>query len=79
MLEIGVYEARTKFSELLDRVAKGEKLIITRRGVPVAVIAPVSLHKSRKVDEVIEEIKKFRKKRRLKGLDIKQLIQEGRM
>ncbi len=79
MAIIGVYEARTRFSELLDRVARGERFVITRRGVPVAVIEPVALQRRRKVEEVIEEIKKFRKKRRLNGLDIKELIKEGRM
>ncbi|MBA2849042.1 type II toxin-antitoxin system prevent-host-death family antitoxin [Thermosulfuriphilus ammonigenes] len=81
MAIIGVYEARTKFSELLDRVARGERFVITRRGVPVAVIEPVAPQRRRKVEEVIEEIKKFRKKHRhrLNGLDIKELIEEGRM
>ena len=79
MAIIGVYEARTRFSELLDRVTRGERFVITRRGVPVAVIEPVAPQRRRKVEEVIKEIKKFRKKRRLNGVDIKELIKEGRM
>ncbi len=79
MAIIGVYEARTRFSELLDRVSKGERFIITRRGVPVAVIGPVAPQRRRKVEEVIGEIKKFREKHKLNGLDIKELIEEGRM
>ncbi len=65
MAIIGVYEAKTKFSELLDRVAKGERFVITRHGVPVAALEPVVPQKRRKADEVIEEIKKFRKKHKL--------------
>ena len=79
MAIIGVYEARTKFSELLDRVAQGERFDITRRGIPVAVIKPIAPQRIRKVEEIVEEIKKFRKRHRLNGLKIKELIEEGRM
>jgi prevent-host-death family protein len=33
---VGVSEARNQLSALLDRVERGEIVIITRRGVPVA-------------------------------------------
>ena len=33
---IGAFDAKTKLSELLERVRKGEKFIITHRGMPVA-------------------------------------------
>lgn len=36
MTEIGTFEAKNKLSELLDRVEKGEEIVITRRGRPVA-------------------------------------------
>jgi prevent-host-death family protein len=39
---IGAFEARTHLPALLDRVAKGEKIIITRRGIPAAVLVPVA-------------------------------------
>ncbi len=35
-LTVGAFEAKTKLSELLDRVEHGEEIIITRRGKPVA-------------------------------------------
>jgi prevent-host-death family protein len=38
MIEIGAFEAKTKFSELLDRVENGETIIITRRGKAVATM-----------------------------------------
>jgi prevent-host-death family protein len=40
MTTMGFYEARTHLSELLDQVAKGKKVLITRRGKPAALIAP---------------------------------------
>jgi prevent-host-death family protein len=36
MTRIGAYEAKTRFSELLDRVEKGESFEVTRHGKVVA-------------------------------------------
>jgi prevent-host-death family protein len=38
----GAEEARNRLPELLDAAEKGESTIITRRGRPVAVLAPVA-------------------------------------
>lgn len=35
-IEIGAFEAKTKFAELLARVARGQEFLITKRGRPVA-------------------------------------------
>jgi prevent-host-death family protein len=40
MDEIGVFEAKNKLSELLDRAERGEEVVITRRGKPVAKLVP---------------------------------------
>ena len=40
MTEIGAFEAKNKLSELLDRVERGEHVVITRRGKPVAKLVP---------------------------------------
>jgi prevent-host-death family protein len=42
MSEFGTFEAKNKLSELLDRVERGERVVITRRGKPVAELIPVS-------------------------------------
>lgn len=39
-ITVGVFEAKTKLSELLEQVSRGEQVIITRRGVPVAQLVP---------------------------------------
>ena len=36
MREVGAFEAKTHLSALLDEVARGETIIITRHGHPVA-------------------------------------------
>ena len=42
MERIGAYEAKTHLPKLLDRVAQGESLTITRHGKPVARLVPVA-------------------------------------
>ncbi len=39
---IGAFEAKTHLSELLDRAAGGEEIIITKRGKPVARLVPMT-------------------------------------
>mgnify|MGYP001195372340 FL=1 len=41
MLEVGTYEAKTRLSQLLERVAAGETVTITNRGRAVARLVPV--------------------------------------
>lgn len=40
----GVAEAKQRFSELLDRVGAGERIVVHRRGRPTAVLVPASAH-----------------------------------
>jgi prevent-host-death family protein len=40
MITVGAFEAKTKFSELLDRVERGEEVVVTRHGKAVARIVP---------------------------------------
>ena len=40
MQEIGAFEAKNTLSALLDRVQRGEVIVITRHGVPVARLVP---------------------------------------
>ncbi|MGI8623230.1 MAG: type II toxin-antitoxin system Phd/YefM family antitoxin [Solirubrobacteraceae bacterium] len=37
---IGVAEAKRRFSELLDRVGTGERIVVSRRGKPVVALVP---------------------------------------
>jgi prevent-host-death family protein len=40
---VGVFEAKTRLSELLERAERGEEIVITRRGQPIARLAPIGL------------------------------------
>lgn len=37
---INIYDAKTQFSRLLDRVAEGQEVVISRHGRPVARLVP---------------------------------------
>lgn len=40
-IKANVHEAKTRFSELLDRVQRGEEVIIAKAGKPCAKLVPI--------------------------------------
>jgi prevent-host-death family protein len=78
MDSVGAYEAKTNLSKLLARVIKGEKITITKHGVPLAVLQPPAYSRKALPRQVIAEIRQFRDKRTLDGLSIRKMIEEGR-
>ncbi len=79
MTSIGFYEARTHLSELLDQVARGKKVLITRRGKPAALLGPPPAETEKDVRRVIRQMKELRRGNVLgKGLSVRHLIEEGR-
>lgn len=77
MKEVGVYEAKTHLPRLLDEVEHGEEVTITRHGKPVARLVPVA-DARRSVDETIEALRAFGARHPRKGLNFRELIEEGR-
>jgi prevent-host-death family protein len=71
---VGSYEAKTHLPKLLERVALGEHITITRSGKPIARLVPYEddLHHQR--HSAIENIMELRKGNRLGGLSIRNLI-----
>lgn len=78
MADVGAYEAKTHLPRLLERVAHGERITITRHGVPVAILIPASDRGSARPEDVTAEIRAFRRGRRLGRTTLKSLIREGR-
>ena len=77
--EIGSYEAKTKLPELLRQVLKGKSYTITNRGRAVADLVPSKSERSKSGAEAVERMQAFiRTKGRIKGVNIKELIEEGR-
>jgi prevent-host-death family protein len=42
MAQVGMHEAKTTLSQLVERAEAGEEIIIARRGKPVARLVPIS-------------------------------------
>jgi prevent-host-death family protein len=62
MRQIQSSEAKARLSELLDQVERGETIVITRHGQPVARIVPETTRRQHQIDQAIEAIRRLRKK-----------------
>jgi len=78
MKTIGLFEAKQKLSELVERANEGEQIGITRRGKLAAMLVPARNDISLK--EVFADIERIRMRAKPlpKGMTIKDLIEEGR-
>lgn len=74
---VGTFGAKTHLTQLLDRVAAGEQIMITRHGTPIARLVPVEPTASQHIRETIARLKEFSRGQRLDGLTIKDLIDRG--
>lgn len=78
MIKVGAFEAKARFSDLLDRVASGEEVVITRHGKPVARLVGAAEFDRARVADVVAELKRLRRTTTLGGLSWKALRDEGR-
>ena len=82
MATISAFEAKTRFGDLLDRVARGEEIVITRHDKPVARLVPEGRVPLRQVSEAAAELEALRgemkKRRALTAKEIRDAIAEGR-
>ena len=85
MTKVTAFEAKTRFGELLERVSKGEEVVITRHDKPVARLVPEC---AQRVDDVrravagLQELQqRIRKRSRAKvsDRDVRSAIDEGRL
>ena len=75
---VGAFEAKTHLSALLERVARGEEIVITRHGRPVARLMPPGAAAGEDVAQAIEQLRRFRRSHALGILDWRELRDEGR-
>ena len=78
---VGTFEAKTHLSALLERVARGETITITKNGVPVARLAPLTRQFRRPRPshrDVVDAMRELRKEIKPGTIDIEDLIAEGR-
>ena len=80
MREIGAFEAKNRFGQLLDWVEAGDEVVITRRGKVVArLVSPAGAIDRQAGIDAVARIRVRRRRVTLGGLKIKDLIAEGRL
>jgi len=78
MRMVGLFEAKQKLSELVDRAREGERIGITRRGKLAAILTSAPPEISLK--GVFEDIESIRKRAKLpRGANVKKLVEERRI
>ncbi|MDP8990720.1 MAG: type II toxin-antitoxin system prevent-host-death family antitoxin [Acidobacteriota bacterium] len=78
-MEMGIFEAKTHLSSLLDRVAKGERITITKHGVPAAILIPAGDERLKLSHaEIVEGMRALRQRVKPGKPGVRELIQAGR-
>jgi len=82
--EVPIYEAKTRLSELIAAVESGERVLITRRGVPVAQLVAVAdrdkrqrQERRKRIEDAFAELKRHRADVSL-DVPLREAIDEGR-
>ena len=77
---IGIFEAKNRLSELIERVTRGEEIVITRRGTQVARLMPPEAPNAQdEARALAERIRRTRAGQPLGGaVSLRELIDEGR-
>lgn len=85
MNTVTAFEAKTHMGKLLDRVANGEEIIITRHDKPIARIVPEGRASVESLRETVMGLRALRARiagrketRRLTDREIKSAVREGR-
>ena len=78
MITVGAFEAKTHLSRLLDQVAAGEEVTITKHGKPVARLVKAAPVAKPIGEDLLAEMRRIRIGSSLGGLSWKELRDEGR-
>ena len=80
MKHFGTFEAKNHLSALLDIVEKGEEVMITRNGKPVARLVPAepAIRDVEKARRAAEELRAIRSRAKRGPESLKDLVNEGR-
>ena len=78
-MNVAVYEAKSKLSELLDKVCAGKEVVITRHGEPIARLVPVNAPAAPDRARAVREVRALSKRLNIRaGISLTKLIEEGR-
>lgn len=75
---LGAFEAKNRFSELLERVGRGAVFTITKHDRPVARLVPAAGPALKERRKAAAELRAMSERYSLKGLSVRALIDEGR-
>ena len=78
MIKVGIFEAKTHLSVLLEKVSQGQEVLITKRGEPIARLVPAQRSDRTQIAATVDALLEFRKGMKLDGLDWKALRDTGR-
>jgi prevent-host-death family protein len=86
MSTISAFDAKTRFGELLERVSRGEEIVITRHDRPVARIVPEGRQRREDVRTAVTGLRELqqrilsrgRTRTRLSDREVRSAIAEGR-
>jgi prevent-host-death family protein len=85
MAKVTAFEAKTRFGELLERVAQGEEVVITRHDRPVARLVPEGTPRLDDVRRAVTGLRELqqrirrRSKAKLTDRDVRAAIESGRL
>lgn len=74
MADIGAYAAKTHLPQLLERVEKGERFVITRHGKPVAELIPVAARDAVAIARAIAEVRAVRLRLARRGVRLRDVL-----
>jgi prevent-host-death family protein len=75
---VGAFEAKNKFSELLNQVGRGAEFTITKHDRPVARLVPAFSQTKDRRRKATADLRALRERYSLKGLSVRSLIDQGR-
>ncbi len=80
MTTVGIFEAKNRLSELVERAARGEQITITRRGEAIArLVPPETPNAQEQARALAARIRRSRAQHALgAGVSIRDLIEDGR-
>ena len=78
MATIGAFAAKEQFSALLERAARGEEIVITKHGRPVAKLVSAKMHDRERAADAVRQLKELRRGTTLGGISWRALRDEGR-
>jgi prevent-host-death family protein len=78
MVTVGAFAAKTHLAALLERVERGEEVLVTRHGKAVARLVPVATADRAETAATIARLKELRAGTTLGGLSWEALRDEGR-